>query len=122
MLNILSVGLGGFIGAVCRYLIGLIPLNETTSFPIKTFVINVIGCIIIGAIAVTAAKNSSLNSHLLLFIKVGLCGGFTTFSTFALETVDLMKNGNFMLAFTYVLGSVLVGIGVIFAVEYFTMK
>ncbi len=122
MLNILSVGLGGFIGAVCRYLIGLIPINETTSFPIKTFVINVIGCIIIGAIAVTAAKNSSLNSHMLLFIKVGLCGGFTTFSTFALETADLMKNGNFMLAFTYVLGSVLVGIGVIFAVEYFTMK
>lgn len=122
MLNILSVGLGGFIGAVCRYLIGLIPINETTSFPIKTFVINVIGCIMIGAIAVIAAKNSSLNSHILLFIKVGLCGGFTTFSTFALETVDLMKNGNFMLAFTYVLGSVLVGIGVIFAVEYFTMK
>lgn len=122
MLNILSVGLGGFIGAVCRYLIGLIPINETTSFPIKTFVINVIGCIMIGAIAVIAAKNSSLNSHILLFIKVGLCGGFTTFSTFALETADLMKNGNFMLAFTYVLGSVLVGIGVIFAVEYFTMK
>ncbi len=122
MLNILSVGLGGCIGAVCRYLIGLIPMNETTSFPIKTFGINVIGCILIGVITVVAAKNSSLNPHVLLFLKVGLCGGFTTFSTFALETVDLMKNGNVMMAFLYVLGSVLVGVGVVFAVEYFTMK
>jgi len=122
MLNILSVALGGCIGAVCRYLIGLLPMNETTSFPIKTFGINVIGCIVIGVITVAAAKNSSLNPHVLLFLKVGLCGGFTTFSTFALETVDLMKNGNVMMAFLYVLGSVLVGVGVIFAVEYFTMK
>lgn len=122
MLNILSVGLGGFIGAVCRYLIGLIPINEITTFPIKTFVINVIGCIVIGVITVVAAKNSSLNPHMLLFLKVGLCGGFTTFSTFALESVDLMKNGNVMMSFLYVFGSVLVGIGVIFAVEYFTMK
>ncbi len=122
MLNILSVGLGGFIGAVCRYLIGLIPINETINFPIKTFAINVIGCIVIGIITVVAAKNTSLNSHMLLFLKVGLCGGFTTFSTFALESADLMKNGNVMISFLYVLGSVLVGVGVIFAVECFTME
>ncbi len=122
MLNIISVGLGGFVGAVCRYLIGLIPVNETINFPIKTFGINVIGCIVIGVIAVTASKNSSLNPHVLLFLKVGLCGGFTTYSTFALETVDLMKNGNTLIAFIYVLGSVLAGIGAIFAVEYFMVK
>lgn len=122
MLNILSVGLGGFVGAVCRYLIGLIPINEITTFPIKTFVINVIGCIVIGVITVAAARNTSLNPYMLLFLKVGLCGGFTTFSTFALESVDLMKNGNVMISFLYVFGSVLVGIGVIFAVEYFSMK
>lgn len=122
MLNILSVGLGGFVGAVCRYLIGLIPINEITTFPIKTFVINVIGCIVIGVITVAAARNTSLNPYMLLFLKVGLCGGFTTFSTFALESVDLMKNGNVMMSFLYVFGSVLVGIGVIFAVEYFAMK
>ena len=122
MLNILSVGLGGFVGAVCRYLIGLIPINEITTFPIKTFVINVIGCIVIGVITVAAARNTFLNPYMLLFLKVGLCGGFTTFSTFALESVDLMKNGNVMISFLYVFGSVLIGIGVIFAVEYFSMK
>ena len=122
MLNIIAVGLGGFVGAVCRYLIGLIPVNETMSFPIKTFGINVIGCIIIAVIAVVSARNSSMNPHMLLFLKVGLCGGFTTYSTFALETVELMKSGNTFIAFTYVLGSVLVGIGAIFVVEYFLMK
>jgi len=122
MLNILSVGIGGFIGAVCRYLIGLIPLNETLQFPIKTFGINVIGCIIIGMIAVAASKNDLLNPHLLLFLKVGLCGGFTTFSTFALETSDLIKAGNMGLALLYVFGSVMFGISVIFAVEYLTLK
>lgn len=122
MLNILSVGIGGFIGAVCRYLIGLIPLNETLQFPIKTFGINIIGCIIIGMIAVAASKSDPLNPHLLLFLKVGLCGGFTTFSTFALETSDLIKAGNMGLALLYVFGSALIGVCVIFAVEYMTLK
>ena len=117
MLNILAVGLGGFIGAVCRYLIGLIPINEITVFPIKTFAINVIGCIVIGVVTVAAAKNSSLNPHMILFLKVGLCGGFTTFSTFSLETAELIRNGNSIMALVYMLGSVIVGVGVIFAIE-----
>ena len=56
MMNCLAVGLGGFAGAVLRYLIGLIPTGETMIFPVKTFCINVIGCIVIGAITVLAAK------------------------------------------------------------------
>ncbi len=122
MLNILAVGLGGFVGAVCRYLIGLIPVNETMSFPIKTFGINIIGCVMIGIITIIATKNNALSPHLLLFLKVGVCGGFTTFSTFALETVDLMKTGNTLLAFVYVVSSMLVGVSVIFAVDYLMIK
>ena len=118
--NILAVGLGGFAGAALRYLIGLIPLNETMTFPIKTFGINVAGCIVIGIIAAAAAKSDSISPHRLLFLKVGLCGGFTTFSTFALETADLMKAGNTVTALIYVLGSVIVGTAFIFAAEYLT--
>ena len=121
MLNILAVGAGGFIGSVLRYVIGLIPVTETLAFPIKTFAINVIGCLLIGVIAVSASKNIDLNTQMLLLLKVGLCGGFTTFSTFALETSDLMKSGHMGIAFLYVVLSVIVGIAVIFAVEYFSI-
>ena len=122
MLNILAVGAGGFLGSTLRYLISLISLDEPITFPIKTFIINIVGCIIIGIIAVYASKNFEMNPQMLLFLKVGLCGGFTTFSTFALETADLMKAGHMGIAFLYVALSVLVGIAVIFAVEYLALK
>ena len=122
MLNILAVGAGGFLGAVCRYLIGLVPISESFIFPIKTFFINIVGCIVIGIIAVAVTRSYEMNPQMLLFLKVGLCGGFTTFSTFALETADLMKNGHTGVAFLYVLLSVLVGVAVIFAVEYFSAR
>ena len=122
MLNIIAVGLGGVVGAVCRYLIGLVPLKEVTVFPIKTFIINIVGCIVIGLITVVATRNNNMNPNMLLFLKVGVCGGFTTFSTFALESAELMKNGNPLIALVYMLGSVVVGVGVIFAIEYFGVK
>lgn len=122
MLNILAVGAGGFLGSVFRYLISLVPVSEATVFPIKTFIINIIGCILIGAIAVSVSKNVEISPQMLLFLKVGLCGGFTTFSTFALETADLMKAGHMGAAFLYVVLSVLVGVAVIFAVEYMAVK
>ncbi len=122
MLDIFAVGAGGFVGAVLRYLIGLMPVSETLIFPIKTFAINVIGCLVIGMIAVALMRNANLNPQMVLFLKVGLCGGFTTFSTFALETTDLMKAGHMGIAFAYVVLSVLVGISVIFVVEYLSVR
>ena len=122
MLNIIAVGAGGFLGSVFRYLISLIPVSEATVFPIKTFIINIIGCILIGAIAVSVSKNVEMSPQMLLFLKVGLCGGFTTFSTFALETANLMKAGHMGAALLYVVLSVLVGVAVIFAVEYMAVK
>lgn len=115
MLECLVVGIGGFIGAVCRYLIGLIPLKEGTIFPIKTFIINVLGCFIIGIITALAAKNNSLNPRIVLFLKVGICGGFTTFSSFALETSDLMKSGNTDISLLYIILSIALGILAVFA-------
>jgi len=122
MLNILAVGAGGFLGSVFRYLISLIPVSEAAVFPTKTFIINIIGCVVIGAIAVSVARNVEMSPQMLLFLKVGLCGGFTTFSTFALETADLMKAGHMGAALLYVLLSVLVGIAVIFVVEWLSVK
>ncbi len=122
MLNILAVGAGGFLGAACRYMIGLIPVSETAIFPIKTFIINIIGCIVIGALAVSVSKNVEMSPQMMLFLKVGLCGGFTTFSTFALETADLMKAGHMGAALAYVLLSVLIGVAVIFVVEYVSVR
>ncbi len=119
MLNCLVVALGGGIGACLRYLTGLIPLKEPFTFPVKTLVINLLGCFVIGLIAALAVKNNSLSPKTVLFIKTGLCGGFTTFSTFALETSNLLSNGHYLIAFLYVFGSCLIGTAVIFAVYFF---
>ena len=122
MLDIFAVGAGGFAGAVLRYLIGLVPVSETLVFPIKTFAINILGCLAIGMIAVALMRNANLHPQMVLFLKVGLCGGFTTFSTFALETTDLIKAGHPWIAFSYVALSVLIGIFVIFMVEYLSVE
>ena len=115
-MNCLFVGIGGFIGSVLRYLVGLIPIKEVTTFPIKTFSINVVGCILIGVISVWAVKEADVNSKLILMLKTGVCGGFTTFSTFSLETSTLLGNGNYFTAFLYVLLSIIVGIGTVFLI------
>lgn len=115
MLNCLVVALGGGIGACLRYVISLIPLKEPFTFPVKTLVINLFGCFLIGLIAALAVKDSSLSPKTVLFIKTGLCGGFTTFSTFALETETLIKTGHIGLALLYVVLSMVVGVGLVFA-------
>lgn len=114
MLNCLFVGIGGFIGAVLRYLVGLIPAKSQSGFPIKTLAINVVGALLISLIAAAAAKNKDLDPRLILFLKVGVCGGFTTFSTFAYESYDLMQGGQALCALGYMLASVVLGIGAVF--------
>lgn len=121
-MNILAVGTGGFLGAVLRYLIGKIIINENMVFPIKTFAINAVGCLVIGLIAVLATKNTQIDQRLILFLKVGFCGGFTTFSTFALETTDLIKGGHIGIALLYAVLSMAVGCAVIFDTELITSK
>ena len=112
------VGMGGFIGAVCRYLVGLLPVKESFVFPIKTFGINIIGCFLIGIIAALALKNSALDPRWILFLKIGICGGFTTFSSFALESCDLLGKGNVWIAFLYLVLSVALGVAAVFAGQW----
>lgn len=109
MLNCLIVAAGGALGAVSRYLITLLPMNPESGFPVKTFLINIAGSFLIGIVAALAAKNS-LDSKWVLFLKVGVCGGFTTFSSFALETEGLITGGNTTAAAAYVILSFVLGI------------
>ena len=110
ILNCLAVGFGGFLGAVCRYLLGLIPIKSQTGFPVKTFAINIIGSFVIGIVVGLALKNLKENPKLVLFLKAGICGGFTTFSSFALETSDLLKGGHTLTAITYAVLSIIAGV------------
>ena len=105
-MNIIAVGMGGFIGAVLRYLIGLIPVKETMVFPVKTFCINIIGCLLIGLITVLASRNPEINPKWILFLKAGICGGFTTFSTFSLESCNLFEKRIYIAGGIYVALSV----------------
>ena len=116
-LNCMAVGFGGFLGAVLRYVIGLFPLKESTLFPVKTFAINLLGCFAIGLITALAAKSRNLDPRLILFLKAGLCGGFTTFSTFALESGDLLRSGQPWIAVAYISSSVIFGILLVFAAQ-----
>lgn len=118
MLECLLVGIGGFIGSVLRYLIGLLPMKPDNGFPVKTLFINICGAFIIGIIVAMTTKNKSLNPNLILMLKVGVCGGFTTFSTFAYETAELIHNGNVMVAVSYAVLSVVLGV---FAIYYAQM-
>ena len=119
-LECLMVGLGGFLGSVLRYLIGFIDFGDYNSFPINTFIINILGALLISFIAFYMTNYSkshfdaSTLKFIVLFLKVGVCGGFTTFSTFALETGDLIKAGNIEIAFLYALLSVIMGVTIIF--------
>lgn len=113
MINCLFVAAGGAVGAVSRYLIGLLPLGAQSGFPAKTFLINLAGAFLIGVIAALAEKHA-LNPYLVNFLKIGVCGGFTTFSTFALETSQLLHKGSLGLAFLYICGSVIFCVAAVF--------
>ena len=115
MIECIIVGAGGFVGAVCRYLIGMIPLKEGCAFPIKTLMINIVGSFMIGIVAALASETDFLNPRTVLFLKVGICGGFTTFSSFTLESADLIKSGKMQLAVIYTILSIIRGVLAVFA-------
>ena len=106
MVAVLCVGLGGFIGSVGRYLLGLVPVEG--DFPLMTFAVNFAGAVLIGAVFEAATEGSGLPDNAVLFLKTGVCGGFTTFSTFSLETLGLLERGEYAIGGAYALGSLAV--------------
>lgn len=118
-MNIFAVGLGGAIGALCRYFLGQFIPKLGSGFPFGTFSVNLIGCFMIGAIVGFVGRNSGLGPRLVLFLQTGICGGFTTFSTFSLETVSLLEEGKFVIAVLYIVLSVVFGILALLMAKYF---
>lgn len=117
MKGCLFVGLGGAIGSVFRYLISLIPLNNANGFPFKTLLINILGSFIIGLITAFAGKRTDISPDMILFLTTGICGGFTTFSTFALESSTLIQNGKLFSAVIYISASIIISIAAVFLAQ-----
>ena len=115
--NCLIVGAGGMIGSIGRYLLSLVPLKAQSGFPVNTLLINVIGAFCLGAIVAFSEKNANLNPQLLLFLKIGICGGFTTFSTFSGEAVQLLQNGKFIVALSYMVLSIVLCVSAVIGAQ-----
>lgn len=110
LINLLSVAIGGALGAVLRYSINNSPLaNSFEKFPFHTFAINIAGSFLIGLFFVFLAEKTSINESLRNAIMVGFIGAFTTFSTFELEIFILVREKFFVMALVYVLLSVITG-------------
>ncbi|MBN2632729.1 MAG: fluoride efflux transporter CrcB [Bacteroidales bacterium] len=113
--NILLIGAGGFIGSVARFFLSKLNLTvELFSIPVGTLLVNVTGCLVIGLLTGVADKTALLNSEWRMFLMVGLCGGFTTFSTFAGENLMLLHNGQFGPLLVYTALSVILGFAAVF--------
>ena len=114
MIQILWVGLGGFVGATLRYGTTLLAARwmPPPAFPLGTFFVNVVGCFAIGLLAGTEVLK--LSPHLRVAVVVGLLGGFTTFSAFGMETIALLRDGAVAKATLNVLGQVLLGLGAVY--------
>lgn len=110
MRDLLLVAAGGAIGAGARHLTAkaaLVLLPAT--FPWGTYLINVAGCLVMGVVA-GLASNGAMSPSTRLFVATGILGGYTTFSTFGLETQGLLSNGRMSAALAYVLGQVILGV------------
>ncbi len=109
--NILIIGIGGFLGSILRYLSQLAAGKLfSPGFPIGIFIINIIGCFIIGVVYALSEKGNFLSAEMRLFLTVGFCGGFTTFSTFAYDNLMLLKDNSIGLLLLNVLGSITIGV------------
>lgn len=98
-MSFLFVALGGALGAAARYAISLIPIK--TGFPILTLTTNIIGAVLIGFIVGFTSNREGEYDNAILFWKTGVCGGFTTFSTFSLEAFNLFENKQYALGGIY---------------------
>ena len=115
MRAILLVAIGGAIGSVMRYAVTLLMRNSYAGeFPWHTFTVNIVGCFLIGLIFSWSLQSISFE-NIRLFLMVGILGGFTTFSSFGLETFDLIKQGKHITAISYIITTNILGLISVYA-------
>lgn len=113
--NLLLIGAGGFIGSIARYLVSKLNISVSLfAIPVGTLLVNVLGSFVIGFLIGLADKSTILNTGWRMFLMVGLCGGFTTFSTFTGENLVLLHNGQYASLFAYTGLSVVLGFTAVF--------
>jgi CrcB protein len=113
--NLLIIALGGGIGSMARYLLSVFVQNKfDIFFPFGTLTVNVVGSFILGMLMGMADRGSLISQEWKLFLAVGLCGGFTTFSTFASENLALLRDGEYLYAIGYMGLSVFLGITLVY--------
>ena len=108
--DIILVGIGSGIGGICRYLISHAMNHGFNGFPWGTFTVNVAGCLLIGILWGATSRLQNFSPSFSLFLMVGFCGGFTTFSTFSKEGLTMLQANNHLLFSFYAIGSVVLGI------------
>jgi CrcB protein len=108
MKEIAIVFIGGGFGSALRFGVGKLFILSMSKFPMATFLVNIIGCFLIGLLLAYFSKSE--NSFYKLLLVTGFCGGFTTFSTFSNETILLLKNNQITLALVYIISSLLLGL------------
>ncbi len=116
--NIVAVGAGSFIGGAARYLVSLMMKSVGKGFPWATLIVNLAGCFLIGLLWGIFSRSSSEGSSWALFLTVGLCGGFTTFSTFSKEALMMLQSGNIWFFAGYIALSVVAGVALVAAGYY----
>ena len=115
MKQLLIVGIGGFIGSIARFWVSKLNLHwHYLSIPIGTLTVNVLGSLLIGFLAGISAKSEILSPSLRLFLMVGICGGFTTFSSFTNENLTLMQNGQIFSMLLYTGLSLILGFSAVY--------
>lgn len=114
--SIMIVGLGGFIGTVARFLISrYFQVNVLSVFPWSTFIVNIVGCLLIGLIYGISEKGDFLSPEIRLFLTVGICGGFTTFSTFSNDSFLLIREQEWLRVALYASLSLFLGLVAVYA-------
>ncbi len=114
--NILLVGFGSMLGGIARYLVTLLAAQYSSSgFYYGTFAANITGCFLIGMVAGMAERFEFISPELRLFLAVGICGGYTTFSSFAYENILLLQQKDYAVFFIYTAASIIVGLTAVLA-------